>query len=87
MISKKTIITNPTGLHARPASVFVKETQKYGCKISLVVGGKEYNAKSILGVLSAAARHGTEVEIICIGDDEEAACAGLVAAIESGLGE
>ncbi len=87
MISKKTIISNPTGLHARPASVFVKETQRYKSKISIVVNGKEYNAKSILGVLSAAAKHGTEIELICTGEDEAEACTGLIAAIESGLGE
>jgi len=45
------------------------------------------NAKSVLSVLGACVKSGEEIEIICEGDDEEAALAGIVGLIESGLGE
>ena len=87
MYSKKTVITNKTGLHARPASFFVKETAKYKAHIIIKVNAKEYNAKSILNVLSAGIKCGTEIELLATGEDEEEAIEGLVAAIQSGLGE
>ncbi len=87
MVKATVTIKNKSGLHARPASVFVKETLKYKSAINIIVNGKEYNAKSILGVLAACARTGTEIEIQCIGEDEEAALKGMVAAVEAGLGE
>jgi len=87
MVKGTVTITNKSGLHARPASVFVKETLKYKSAISIVINGKEYNAKSILGVLAACAKTGTEIEIICNGEDEEEALKGMIAIVESGLGE
>ncbi|MGI6192383.1 MAG: HPr family phosphocarrier protein [Christensenellales bacterium] len=87
MVKGTVTIKNKSGLHARPASVFVKETLKYKSAINIVVNGKEYNAKSILGVLAACAKTGTEIEIICNGDDETEALAGMIAIVESGLGE
>lgn len=87
MVKGTTTITNKTGLHARPASVFVKETLKYKSSITLEVDGKEYNAKSILGVLGACVKSGTEITLICDGPDEAEALQGMIAAVESGLGE
>jgi phosphocarrier protein len=45
------------------------------------------NAKSVLSVLGACIKSGDEIELICDGEDEDAALAAMVAAIESGLGE
>lgn len=87
MVKGTVTINNKSGLHARPASVFVKETLKYKSAISIAVNGKEFNAKSILGVLAACAKTGTEIEITCTGEDEEEALKGMIAVVESGLGE
>ena len=87
MVSKKLTLTNKTGLHARPASNFVKETSKYKCSVIMVVAGKQYNAKSILAVLSACVKCTTEIEIVCDGVDEQEALEGIVSAVQSGLGE
>ena len=35
MVSKQTSIINATGLHARPASVFVTEAKKYQCNVTI----------------------------------------------------
>ena len=51
------------------------------------MGGKEYNAKSIISVLGACVKSGTEITLVCNGPDEEDALKGMIAAVESGLGE
>ena len=45
------------------------------------------NAKSVLSVLGACIKKGDEIELVCEGEDEEAALKAMVEAIESGLGE
>lgn len=48
--------------------------------------GGTANAKSVLSVLGACIKSGTEIELVCEGEDEELALKTLVDAIESGLG-
>ncbi len=87
MISEKIMINNVSGLHARPAGVFAKEAAKYKSDIKIKKNEALYNAKSILGVLSACIKCGTEIEIMCSGGDEQDALHALVSAVEIGLGE
>ena len=87
MVTGSVVIKNKSGLHARPASVFVKETLKYKSAITIVVNDKEYNGKSILGVLAACVKTGTEISLVCDGPDEQETLDGMIALIESGLGE
>jgi len=87
MCTRTVMVKNASGLHARPASAFTKEALKFSCKVSFSCKGKVFNAKSILQVLSAGATAGTEIEIICEGEDEAEALAAMVKAVESGLGE
>ena len=82
MVSKQTKIINATGLHARPASVFVTEAKKYQCNVTI-----KNNAKSIMMILAAGLGTGTQIEIACDGEDEQAALDALVALIDSGFGE
>ena len=87
MVSKKVVVKNPTGLHLRPAGVLCNEAVKYKCKAYFKYGDNEANAKSVLSVLGACIRSGTELEFICEGEDEEAAMAGVITVVENGLGE
>ena len=87
MISKKIVIKNPTGLHLRPAGVLCNEAVKYKSWVYFKYGDNEANAKSVLSVLGACIRSGTELEFICEGEDEEAAMAGVITVVENGLGE
>ncbi len=83
-MEQKTItITNKEGLHARPASVFVKEAGKYKSKILVSKhGGKEGNAKSILSVLSLGIDSGSTIDICTDGEDETLAAQALFDLIE-----
>lgn len=87
MVSKKVVITNPTGLHLRPAGLFCQTALEFACKITFRHNNSEGNAKSVLSVLGACIKKGDEIELICDGKDEEEALKAMVEAVESGLGE
>lgn len=87
MISKEVTIINKSGLHARPASLFVKAVQAFKCGVVIQAKGKEYNAKSILGIMSAGIKGGETVTLVFDGADEAEAAKVIIEAIESGLGE
>ncbi len=73
MISKKVTIINETGLHARPASIFVSMASKFKSELMVQKGEKQVNAKSILAVLSLGISKGTEITLSAQGPDEEEA--------------
>ena len=87
MVSQKTIIKNPTGLHLRPAGLFCKTAVQFKSKITFHSGNTTANAKSVLSVLGACIKRGDEIELICEGEDEAEALAEMVRIIEDGLGE
>lgn len=85
----KTVVVNPNGIHARPASLFVQEAKKFQSKITVenLGTGKAKDAKSILGVMSLGMTKGTEIRIIAEGPDEEAAIQAMQQLVDSGCGE
>lgn len=87
MISKVVKVTNPTGLHLRPAGLLCQEAIKYNSNIIFKIKSTTANAKSVLSVLGACVKCGDELEFVCTGDDEEEALNALVSLVESGLGE
>lgn len=87
MVSQKVTITNPTGLHLRPAGILCKEAMQFKSHITFGYRENTANAKSVLSVLGACIKSGDEIELVCDGEDEEEALAALVQAIENGLGE
>jgi phosphocarrier protein len=87
MVVKSVNITNETGLHARPASMFVQMASKFQSQITIKHGENSYNAKSIMALLSAGICCGNEVEICAEGNDEEQAASTLVDLIASKFGE
>ena len=78
---------NETGLHARPASIFVKEASQFSSDIKVVKDGKEFNGKSIMGILSMGAGKGDILTIKAEGEDEEKAVKTLVDLISNKLSE
>ena len=73
VFSKSVIIQNKTGLHARPAAVFVQLANKFDSEITVKKGKQKVNGKSIMGILMLAAGQGQEVIIIADGPDAEKA--------------
>lgn len=70
-------LTNPTGLHARPASELIKAAAKFQCKITLNGNGKRADAKSIIMVLAMGLKKGDTMTIFADGPDEQKAISAL----------
>lgn len=87
MVSKKVTVVNAQGFHMRPASSFAGEMGKFGSDIKLEVGEKSVDGKSLMNIIAACIKCGTEINIVCSGDDEQAMLDKAVEMIESGLGE
>ena len=87
MVSQKVTINNPQGLHMRPAGVFAKGMAKFDSDVTINFNGKATNGKSLLNIIGACIKCGSEVEIQCDGADEEEALKTAIEMIESGLGE
>lgn len=87
MVSKQLVIVNSQGFHMRPASMFATAMGKYACDVKINFNGNEVNAKSLLNIIAACIKCGSEIEVICSGADENEALAEAVKLIESGLGE
>ena len=83
MITNEITLKNKAGLHARPATEIAKNASKYGCDIKLDVNGKEYNAKSVLNIMSAGIKNNTQIKIICDGVDEKQALTEMVELFEN----
>lgn len=70
-------ITDPEGIHARPAGEFVKEAKKFASEVKIVKGEKSADAKKIFGLMSLGVKQGEEILIQIEGTDEEEAATGL----------
>ena len=85
MVSKKVKVTAPVGLHLRPAGILCKQAMQFESDIEIWYQGTKANAKSVLSVLSACVKYNGEIELKCMGPDEEEALAAMVEIIENGL--
>lgn len=67
------VVSDPVGLHARPATILVNQASKFTSNIKLCYNGKEVNLKSIMGVMSLGVGQGADVTITADGDDAKEA--------------
>ena len=77
MAKSRLTIINKLGLHARAAAKFVSTAATFGSTISVTANGQTVDGKSIMAVMMLAASKGTEIELECIGDDENDALAAI----------
>jgi phosphocarrier protein HPr len=76
-VSRKVVVTNPQGLHARPADQFVKLASRFASRVELVKGSERVDGKSILSLLTLAATEGTQLSIEATGSDAQQALEAL----------
>ena len=79
------VITDPEGIHARPAGEFVKAAKSFESSVKIAKDGKQVDAKRIFGVMGLAAKQGHEVTITVEGPDEDKAAAELEAFMKANL--
>lgn len=83
MAEKKVIVGLRSGLHARPAAMFVQEANRYASDVFVEKEGKSVNAKSIMGIMSLAISNGAEIIVRAEGSDASQAVEALAKLIES----
>lgn len=84
MAERTATVASSSGLHARPAKLFVTEVQSKGIPITIAVeGGNDLNAGSILTLMGLGAGHGTVVTLKAEGDGADQALDELVAFLET----
>lgn len=71
MFSKQIVISNPTGLHARPASMLTQFVKDFDEQILLKYDTIEADPKSIISLLAAGIKPGTEITVEVTGENEQ----------------
>ena len=79
------VVTDPMGIHARPAGEFVKTASKFDSEINLTKDGKTVSAKKIFGVMGLAIKQGQEFTVTISGPDEDSAAAELEEFLKNNL--
>ena len=83
MVTQEITLKNEEGLHARPATEIAKTANQYGCDIKFYVQEKEYNAKSVLNIMSAGIKNNTQIKIVCNGTDEKNALENILETLKN----
>ena len=56
-------ITDPVGIHARPAGVLVKEIKKYTSTVTVIKGEKSVNALKLMALMGMGIKQGDTVKV------------------------
>ena len=87
MVSKFLTVPNAQGFHMRPASNFAAAMAKYPCNVTIKFKGNKKKKKSVLNLVAACMKCGSDIELICDGEQENEALAEGAKMIEGGFGE
>lgn len=87
MVSQKITLKNSQGFHMRPASTLASQLSKFKSEVTINYQDTKINAKSLLNIVAACIKCGSEIEIICNGEDEIEALATAIRLIEHELGD
>ena len=78
-------ITDPVGIHARPAGILVKEIKKYASTVTVCKGDKAVNALKLMALMGMGIKQGDTVKVSVEGADEETAAAAIEAFFKANL--
>ncbi|MBR5110489.1 MAG: HPr family phosphocarrier protein [Clostridia bacterium] len=78
-------ITDPVGIHARPAGVLVKEIKKYASTVTVKKGDKAVNALKLMALMGMGIKQGDTVTVEVDGADEATAAAEIEAFFKANL--
>lgn len=73
----KIVVSDPVGLHARPAGLLVKQAAAFKSKITISGNGKSADGKKLLMLMGLGIKQGMEITCRIEGEDEEAALKAL----------
>ncbi len=78
-------ITDPVGIHARPAGILVKEIKKYASAVTVNKGEKSVNALKLMALMGMGIKQGDTITVNVEGPDEETAAAEIEAFFKANL--
>jgi phosphocarrier protein len=78
-LTKELVVQNKMGIHARPAAMIVRITNKFKAEVFVEKDEEQVNGKSIMGLMMLAAGKGSKVKFVVTGDDAAAMVAELEA--------
>ena len=74
------VITDPVGIHARPAGLLVREIKQYaGNTVTVTKGDKSVNALKLMALMGMGIKQGDTVTVGVEGPDEDAVAAAVEA--------
>ena len=85
-VERTVTLGSKSGLHARPAAIFVQHAKTFQSQITLAKNERTANGKSILSVLALGAEQGNQIVLKISGDDAETAANKLLPLLEGDLG-
>ena len=68
-LTKELVVNNKMGIHARPAAMIVRITNKFKADVFVEKEEEQVNGKSIMGLMMLAAGKGSKVKFLASGDD------------------
>jgi phosphocarrier protein HPr len=71
-VTKELVVQNKMGIHARPAAMIVRITNKFKSEVFVEKDEEQVNGKSIMGLMMLAAGKGSKVKFVANGDDAPA---------------
>ena len=77
MFERRLVVIDPAGLHARPAARFVQVASRFQSTVTVRLGDRTADAKSLIAVLGLTIRPGTEIVLATAGPDAEDALEAL----------
>ncbi|MET3666795.1 phosphoenolpyruvate--protein phosphotransferase [Caulobacter sp. 1776] len=86
-VAREVVVPLVHGIHARPAARIAETARKFVAEVALVAVNRRASAKSPVGVMSLAVRHGDTIQVVASGLDADAAILAVAELIESGMGE
>jgi len=87
VVHKIVTIKLETGVHARPAAIFVRTANEFPCEIKVEKDKMQINGKSIMGLMTLAITQGSKIKIIAEGEKEAEALERLTTLIENSFHE
>ena len=73
------VVTDPQGIHARPAGLLVKEAKKFESNISVFKGTRKGDLKKIFTIMALGVKQGETIKVQVEGADEEQAASAVEA--------
>ena len=85
--SEAIVIPNASGLHARPAAVLASLAKSFASTITLQMGDRQANARSITAIMALDVPQGAKVQVVARGLDARAAVEKLARVLADGCGD